>query len=138
VFGISWLAYALLALGLAIIAFAIFAPARPAQRTGPKFPDSEPEPQPEPLALTDAMHALLEGALRSQHVSERMLAVEFADALDDQALLEAGLHDEELGVAAAATYALKRRMNGSLWNHVRNCVPAERAEALAERIRLLN
>ena len=26
-------------------------------------------------------------------------------------------------------YALKRRMNGSLWSHVRSCVPAERADA---------
>lgn len=146
--GISWLAYALLALGLATIALALFAPSRPGARPAAATPRREepvwdgpvrfeaPAPEAEG-SLHEEVHALLERALRSPRVAERMLAVEYADLLDDRALLDAALADEELGVAAAAIYALRSRMNGSLWPHVRSRLPEERAEQLAGRLRLL-
>lgn len=80
---------------------------------------------------------VIEAALRSERVVERLLAVELADTFDARAALDRALVDEENVVATAAVYALKKRMSGSLLAYVEQYIPRERAARLLNAIRVL-
>jgi hypothetical protein len=104
----------------------------------------EPEPRAREAilcALREARYrdcaVVLEAAARSVRIEERVLAVELADAVDEEPAIDAALEDPEPAVAAAAVYALKKRYNGTLLMHLEERVSRERADMLLSHIRAL-
>ena len=80
---------------------------------------------------------VLTAALRSPLQSERILAVELADAIGASEAVDVGLADPELAVATAAVYALEKRLNGSLVLYLEQRISSERAAQLLDAIHVL-